>query len=117
MSIDGIGVDHDIISTIQDWKYPQNVSEMRSFLGLTSYYRRFIENFGSISAPLTKMLENNRPFIWDDEGKKSFNDLRARLSSSPILSYPDFTKPFILDTDASDKGIGAVLSQIGTDKL
>ena len=117
VSAEGIGVDLEKISSIQDWKLPENVTEMRSFLGLASYYRRFIEDFGKISAPLTRMLENNRPFIWDDEGKKAFNELKLRLATAPILVYPDFTKPFILDTDASDKGIGAVLSQLGTDQL
>jgi hypothetical protein len=117
VSPEGIGVDEDKVKTIQDWKYPQNVSEMRSFLGLASYYRRFIQDFGIISSFLTRMLENNRPFAWDDEGKESFNKLRKLLASAPILAYPDFSKPFILDTDASDNGIGAVLSQVGVDML
>ena len=94
-----------------------NVTEMRSFLGLASYYRRFIEDFGKTSAPLTRMLENNRPFIWDDEGKRAFYELKSRLASAPILIYPDFTNPFLLDTDGSDKGIGAVLSQLSTDGI
>ena len=117
VSSEGIGVDLEKISSIQEWKFPQNVTEMRSFLGLASYYRRFIEDFGKISAPLTRMLENNRPFIWDDEAKKAFNELKSRLVKAPILVYPNFSIPFILDTDASDKGIGAVLFQLGPDQL
>ena len=66
---DDIGVDPEKISTIQDWPLPQCVTQMRSFLGLTSYYRRFIEGFGKIAGPLTKMLENNRPFVWEDDAK------------------------------------------------
>ena len=90
---------------------------MRSFLGLTSYYRRFVENFGKISAPLTRMLENNRPFLWVDDALIAFEELRPRLATAPILIYPDFSVPFILDTDASHTGIGAVLSQTGKDQL
>ena len=90
---------------------------MRSFLGLASYYRRFIENFGKIAAPLIKMLENNRPFVWDDDAKNAFSELRTRLANAPILIYPDFSVSLLLDSDASDKGIGAVLSQIGKDQL
>ena len=90
---------------------------MRSFLGLASYYCRFIENFGKIAAPLTKMLENNRPVVWDDDAKIAFSELRTRLANAPLLTYPDFSFSFILDSDASNKGIGAVLSQIGKDQL
>ena len=90
---------------------------MRSFLGLASYYRRFIENFCKIATPLTKILENNRPFVWDDDAKNAFSECRTRLANAPILIYPDFSVSFILDSDASDKGIGAVLSQIGKDHL
>ena len=69
VTADGIGVDPEKISTIQDWPLPQCVTQMRSFLGLASYYRRFIEGFGKIAAPLTKILENNRPFVWEDDAK------------------------------------------------
>ncbi|MCP6768989.1 hypothetical protein NL529_29510, partial [Klebsiella pneumoniae] len=87
------------ISTIQIWQNPQTLTQMRSFLGLASYYRRFIENFGKIAAPLTKMLENNRPFVWDDEIIAAFAELRTRLATASILIYPDFNLPFILVTD------------------
>ena len=93
------------------------VTQMRSFLGLASYYCRFIENFGKIAAPLTKMLENNRPFVWDDDAKTAFSELRTRQANAHILIYPDFSILFLIDSDASDEGIGAVLSQIGKDQL
>ena len=96
------------MSTIQDWPLPQCVTQMRSFLGLASYYRRFIEGFGQIAAPLTKMLENNRLFVWVDDAKNAFAELHTRLANAPILIYPEFNLPFLLDSDASDKGIGAV---------
>src|SRR5208283_2741748 len=86
---------------------------MRSFLGLASYYRRFIQDFAKIVAPLTAMLEKDRAFIWTDEGKQAFENIKKRLCNPLILAYPDFTKPFILDTDVSDQGIKAVLSQQG----
>ena len=90
---------------------------MRSFFGLASYYRRFVEGFGKIAAPLTKMLKNNRPFVWEDDAINAFTELRTRLANAPILIYPDFNLPFLLNSDASDKGIGAVLSQLGKDQL
>ena len=90
---------------------------MRSFLGLASYYRRFIKNFGKIAAPLIKVLENNRHFVCDDDPKNAFSELRTRLANAPILIYPDFSVSILLDSDASDKGIGAVLSQLGKNQL
>ena len=83
---------------------------MRSFLRLASDYRRFIEGFGKIAAPFTKMLENNRPFVWQNDAKIASADLRTRLANAPILIYPNFNLPCLLDSDALDKGIGAVLS-------
>ena len=116
VTADGIGVDPEKISTIQDWPLPQCVTQMRSFLGLASYYRRIIEGFGKIAAPLTKMLENNCSFVWEDDAINAFAELRTLLANAPILIYPDFNLPFLLDSDASDKGIGAVLSQLGKDQ-
>ena len=92
---DGIGVDSEKISTIQDWPLPQCVTQVRSFLGLASYYRRFIERFGNIAAPLTKMLEHNRPFVWEDDAKNALAELRTRLANAPILIYPDLVSVFI----------------------
>ena len=114
---DGIGVDPEKISTIQDWPQPQCVTQIRSFVGLASYYRRFIGNFGKIAAPLTKLLENNRIFVWDDDATNAFSELRKRLANTPILIYPDFSVLFLIDSDATDKEIYAVLSQIGKDQL
>ena len=90
---------------------------MRFFLGLASYYRRFIEGFDKIAAQPTKMLENNRPIVWEDYAKNPFAKLRTRLANAPILIYPDFNFPFFFDSDALDKGIGAVLSQLEKDQL
>ena len=84
---------------------------MRTFLGLASYYQRCIEGFGKIAAPLTKMLEYNRPFVWEDDDKNAFAELLTRLANAFILIYFDFNLPFLFDSDALEKGIGAVLSQ------
>ena len=115
MTADGIGVDPAKICTILDWPLPQCVTQMRSFLGLASYYRCFIEGFCKIAATLTQIQEINRLFVWIDDARNAFAELRTRLAHAHILIYPDFNLPFVLDFDALDKGIGAVLSQLGKD--
>eukprot|EP00731_Ephydatia_muelleri_P006304 Em0003g552a len=90
-----------------------NVKEVQQFPGFTNHYRRFIKSFAKIAKPLHKLTERSAvAFRWTLECQRSFNLLKNLLSSPPILVYPDFTKPFILDTDASNEGIGAVLSQL-----
>ena len=108
----GVEMDPEKIRAIEDWERPQNITEVRSFLGLCSYYRRFIPHFASIARPLIKMTKKNSTFEWTDEQEGAWDILKKRLVSSPLLVYPDPGLPFILDTDASDFGIGAVLSQI-----
>ena len=94
------------------WPTPQNVQEVMKFLGLASYHRRFIHKFAEIARPLHQLTEWGRPFKWTTECDTAFAELKLRLCTSPVLVFPDFTKPFILDTDASQCGIGAVLSQV-----
>ena len=113
---DGIQTDPAKTSSIATWPLPQNISQLRGFLGLASYYRRFIKEFGKIALPMTAMLENDEAFIWTDKGKRAFTEIKHFLTNPPILAYPDFFATFILDTDASDFGIGAVLSQKGKDE-
>ena len=84
---------------------------MKSFLGLCFYYRKFVQNFSSIARPLDRLAEHGVPFIWDETCQSSFGQLKAALISPPILAYPNIKETFILDTDASNFGIGAVLSQ------
>ena len=81
---------------------------MLFFLRIVLYYRLFIEEFSKIAAPLTKMLKNNCPFVWEDDAKTAFAKLRTRLANAPILIYPDFNFVFLLDSDALDKGISGV---------
>eukprot|EP00731_Ephydatia_muelleri_P005611 Em0002g1787a len=113
VSKDGIEADPDKLRKVQCWPTPQNVREVQQFLGLANYYRRFIRNFAEVARPLHRLTERSASvFQWTIQCQESFNLLRELLSSPPILSYPDFKKPFILDTDASNEGIGAVLSQL-----
>ena len=108
----GIETDPDKIEAIKNWSRPNNVSEVRSFLGLCSYYRRFVPEFASLARPLIVMTEKDSKFKWSEEQENAWLTLKEKLMTPPILVYPDPDVSFILDTDASDYGIGAVLSQI-----
>ena len=112
VSGDGVRCDPDKVSAVRDWPTPHCVSDVRSFLGLASYYRRFIPNFASVAAPLHKLTEKGMKFAWDEKCQTAFQELKDFLTEAPVLSYPTPTDPFILDTDASGVGIGAVLSQV-----
>ncbi|GFU46009.1 retrovirus-related Pol polyprotein from transposon opus [Nephila pilipes] len=93
-----------------DWPRSETVHELRSFLGLCIYYRRFVRNFSTLVRPLHKLTEAKSNFNWTEDCQKSFNSLKQALTTSPILTYPQTDEDFILDTDASNEGIGAVLS-------
>ncbi|KAJ8392388.1 hypothetical protein AAFF_G00075130 [Aldrovandia affinis] len=92
VSAGGVATDPAKITAVRDWPPPTNISDLRSFLGLASYYRRY-------------------PYVWDDPCAQTFNALRTAVITAPVLAYPDANRPFILDTDASNVGVGAVLSQ------
>ena len=111
ISDNGVETDPDKISAIKEWPQPTDKTQVRSFLGLCSYYRKFIRDFANIARPLHKLTEKSRSFKWSEECDRAFVVLKERLTNSPILTHPDFSKSFILDTDASDQSIGAVLSQ------
>ena len=111
MSKDGISVDPMKVNKVQAWPIPKTLQAVRQFLGFCSYYRRFMQNFAQIAKPLHKLTEQNAKFKWTNECQKAFEQLRNCLSTTPILAYPDFSREFVLDTDASDTGIGAVLTQ------
>lgn len=113
VSARGVATDPAKVTAVKDWPTPANVSELRSFLGLGSYYRRFIRDFASIASPLHRLTNLGQPFLWDDTCTVAFNQLKVSLTKAPILAYPDARRPFIVDTDASNVGIGAVLSQHG----
>ncbi|GBM73447.1 Transposon Ty3-G Gag-Pol polyprotein [Araneus ventricosus] len=111
ISAEGVKTDPGKIKAVVDWPRPDKIHDLRSFLGLCTYYRRFVKNFSTIARPLHKLTEAKSNFNWTDECEKSFNSLKQALTSSPILTYPRTDKEFILYTDASNEGIGAVLSQ------
>ncbi|CAH8445461.1 unnamed protein product [Dicrocoelium dendriticum] len=114
ISHEGVRTDPAKCEKITSWPQPKTTAELRSFLGLASYYRRFIFNFAAISAPLHRLTEKGRKFCWTNECQNAFAELKVHLTTPPILALPD-TSPesgaFVLDTDASDEAIGAVLSQ------
>jgi len=105
------------VQSIALWNAPTNVNQLRSFLGLASYYRKFIQNFSLRADPLFQLLKKNNDYIWTKECNEAFEDIRQCLLTDPILSYPDFSKEFIIRTDASTQGIGAVILQVEEDKL
>jgi len=107
----GVKPNPDKIKCIEKFPVPTSPKEIKSFLGLSGYYRRFIPNFAKISKPLTKLLQKDVTFHFDEECVNSFNTLRKALTSNPILIYPNFDETFLLTTDASSFAIGAVLSQ------
>jgi hypothetical protein len=89
------------------------VTDVRSFLGLAGYYRRFIENFSKIAKPMTELLKNNTRFEWSEACDKSFQELKKRLTTAPVLTLPVIKKDFVVYCDASKRGLGCVLMQEG----
>ena len=112
VSESGIKTDPAKVERVCEWPVPENVTEVKSFLGLAGYYRRFVPNFAQVARPLHKLTEANADFVWKPECQFSFEKMKTLLSTAPVLSYPDFKAEFILDMDASNHGIGAVLSQL-----
>ena len=108
---EGISTDPQKIRAISAWPTPADASEVKSFIGLCSYYRRYIQSFSDISQPLYRCTEE-KPFRWSREAEMAFFQLKQALTSAPVLGYPNPNGKFILDTDASNAGIGAVLSQL-----
>ena len=107
----GIAVDPSKVRDVLKWEPPQTMSEFRSFLGLAGYYRRFIEGFSKIVKPLTSLQEKVKEFMWSEECQASFEELRKRLTTAPVLVMPDIYKSFAIYCDASRQGLGCVLMQ------
>ena len=112
VSASGVATDPDKLYAVSTWPRPTNVLEVRQFLGLCSYYRRFVAKFADIAQPLYQCTERNQPFEWTEGAEHAFNRLKQALTEAPILGYPEPTGNYILDADASAFGIGAVLSQV-----
>ncbi|GJU60048.1 putative reverse transcriptase domain-containing protein [Tanacetum coccineum] len=106
-----IHVDPAKIEAIKNWAAPTTPTEVRQFLGLAGYYRRFIKEFSLISKPLTKLTQKNKPFVWGDDEEEAFQTLKLKLCSAPILSLPEGSEDFVVYCDASLRGFGAVLMQ------
>ena len=115
VSKDGIKTDEKKIQKIRDFPRPNDVTQLRGFLGLAGYYRRFIRDYAKHCKPMNKLLAKDEPFVWGKEQQKSFDKIKQKLITSPVLIYPDFNKPFRLYTDASNIALGAVLQQKSDD--
>jgi len=113
ISAEGIFVDPRKVEAVLKLERPTNMAEIRSFLGLAGYYRRFIEGFSTISSPLTKLTRKEVRFVWSEECEASFRELKERLTSAPVLALPSGTEGFVVYSDASKRGLGCVLMQHG----
>ncbi|CAF0976548.1 unnamed protein product, partial [Brachionus calyciflorus] len=115
ITADGLKADPSKVSAILNVEVPKNVKDVRAFLGMASYYRRFMPNFSHIAEPLTNLTHKKITFKWTQECDISFNEIKKLLTKAPVLKLPDVDKPFILQCDASGKALGAVLAQINAD--
>jgi hypothetical protein len=109
ISKDGISVDPSKVQEVMDWKPPKSVHQICSFLGLAGYYRRFIPDFSRIAKPMTELLKKGVKFVWSEECDQAFHTLRKHLTSAPVLTQPDMSKPFEVFCDASGTSLGCVL--------
>ena len=129
LSKDGISLNPEKVNKVREWLVPKTAKEVHLFLGLASYYRQFILQFVKWANPLHNLIhpvvmkkkhadvklpplpQNLPPFSWTSDHQEAFDKLKLALTTAPVLAYPDYTKPFVLETDASLKGLGTVLSQ------
>lgn len=118
VSADGVRTSSEKTEKVREMKVPTRLKDVRAFLGLTGYYRRFIKDYGQIAKPLHQLTEKGQPFVWGEEQQQAFEKLQEALVTAPILGYPsqDSEDMYVLDTDASNCHIGAVLSQIQSGK-
>ena len=111
VSAEGVKTDSKKLAAVEQYPPPTDLKTLRSFLGLASYYRRFVPNFAKVAGPLHVLTKKNVPFLWTPQCQVAFKNIKELLTSVPVLAFPCFDKPFILETDASGTGLGAVLAQ------
>lgn len=109
---EGVQADPSKIKAMVEWPQPKSVKSLRRFLGLIGYYRKFVKHYGLIASPLTDLLRKDG-FKWGPDATQAFEELKKAITQPPVLALPDFTKPFLIECNASGKGIGAVLMQAG----
>ena len=109
----GVRVDPRKVEAIKDWPVPTTVTQVRSFLGLANFFRKFVQGYASIASPLSDLTRKNVPFVWTPERQRAFDRIKSCLIEAPVLRLPDFNKPFEVICDASGFGIGAILLQDG----
>ena len=112
VSKNGVSTDESKTQCVRDWPQPRNVKEVRQFMGLCAYYRRFIHQFAKIARPLHQLTEKNKPFVWTNDCQSAFVELKKLLTTSPVLAYPVVGLPYVLETDASGESLGSILSQV-----
>ena len=113
----GIRPDKRLGETINSFPTPTSLANVRSFIGVSGYYRAFIDRFAETAAPLSALLRKDVKFFWGEDQDRAFKQLRSQLSSYPVLRYPDFSRQFFVKTDYSHLAIGAVLTQFDDDNL
>jgi hypothetical protein len=113
ISSEGIVVDPGKVQDVLDWMLPKSVHQVRSFLGLAGYYRRFILNFSKISKPITELLKKDNKYVWSKDCNEAFQTLKKLLTTSPVLAQPDISMSFDVYCDASGTRLGCVLMQEG----
>ena len=109
VSKEGIWVDPKKIEVVVEWKPPRNVTEVRNFLGLAGYYRRFVKGFSMIAAPMKRLLQKNVKYEWSEKCQRSFEKIKEFLTEAPMLTHPTCCKEYVIYSDASLNGLGSVL--------
>ncbi|GJP37738.1 hypothetical protein CLOM_g22159 [Closterium sp. NIES-68] len=111
VSARGVHVDPKKIEAVRTWKTPENVKELQQFLGFANYYNRFVPQYAKLAAPLTNLLKKNTPYKWETKHQEAVEQLKQALTSAPVLILPDPERDYVIEADASDQAVGAVLMQ------